>query len=273
MDTIISKSNEKVKYLKSLNDKKFRQKYNAFYLEGIKVVEEILDKKAIDILFIAYSNELLLNSNGGKKLLKKIESFKEDKLIHLEKNLFSYIVDTKAPQGVLVVLKLPNNNIDDIILSNTGDVIILDKVQDLGNIGTIIRSAVAFNITNIIAIYGTCDVFSPKVVRSTMGAINKINITYIKKEQINNFFDKLKNYGYNIIGTSLKSSKFINETFFTSKCAFVFGNEAKGISKEVLDLCDNNIKIPMKENVESLNVSVAASIVLYKNYIDKNTKK
>ena len=178
MDTIISKSNEKVKYFKSLNDKKFRQKYNAFYLEGIKVVTEILENKAIDILFIAYSKEILQNLNGGKELLKKIDLYNDkNKVIHLSQSVFEYIVDTTSPQGVFVVLKKQNidiyNEIDNLAKSKNvvKDIILLDKVQDLGNLGTIIRSAVAFGIKLIIATSGTADFYSPKVIRSTKNSI------------------------------------------------------------------------------------------------------
>ena len=130
MDTIISKSNEKVKYIKSLNEKKFRQKYNAFYIEGIKVVEEILEiKKAIDIMFIAYSKEILQTLNGGKELLKKIEKLNQIEVIKLSKDVFEHITDTKTPQGILAVVKINEKTIDSIILSE--DVIILDRIQDL----------------------------------------------------------------------------------------------------------------------------------------------
>ena len=278
MDTIISKSNEKVKYFKSLNDKKFRQKYNAFYLEGIKVVTEILENKAIDILFIAYSKEILQNLNGGKELLKKIDLYNDkNKVIHLSQSVFEYIVDTTSPQGVFVVLKKQNidiyNEIDNLAKSKSivKDIILLDKVQDLGNLGTIIRSAVAFGIKLIIATSGTADFYSPKVIRSTMGAINKVKIAYID-DNISQLFNYLKTKNYEIFGTSLKSSKNINEMLFNENNVFVLGNEANGVSEEILSLCDSNIKIPMLDNMESLNVSVATSIIMYKNYIDKLKK-
>ncbi len=278
MDTIISKSNEKVKYFKSLNDKKFRQKYNAFYLEGIKVVTEILENKAIDILFIAYSKEILQNLNGGKELLKKIDLYNDkNKVVHLSQSVFEYIVDTTSPQGVFVVLKKQNidvyNEIDNLAKSKNivKDIILLDKVQDLGNLGTIIRSAVAFGIKLIIATSGTADFYSPKVIRSTMGAINKVKIAYID-DNISQLFNYLKTKNYEIFGTSLKSSKNINEMLFNENNVFVLGNEANGVSEEILSLCDSNIKIPMLDNMESLNVSVATSIIMYKNYIDKLKK-
>ncbi len=130
MDTIVSKSNEKVKYIKSLNDKKFRQKYNAFYIEGIKVVEELLDmEKAIDILFIAYSKDILQTLNGGNNLLRKIENNEKIEKVKFSKEIFEYITDTKSPQGILAVVKINPKSLDDIILEE--DVIILDKIQDL----------------------------------------------------------------------------------------------------------------------------------------------
>lgn len=270
MNTINSKSNEKVKYIKSLNEKKFRQKYNSFYVEGIKVVEEILNSnKAIDILFIAYSNELLENVNGGKRFLQKLKNIQSNfEVIKLSESVFNYVVDTKSPQGVLIVVKINKYSIDNIDLNK--DIIILDKIQDLGNLGTIIRSADAFNIKNIICIEGTSDIYSPKVVRSTMGSILRENIVYLNLDQIEGLVKILKKNRYFIYSTTLTDSISIEEIKLNEKSVFIFGNEANGVSKEMEKLSDKRIKINMSTNTDSLNVSIAAGIVMYKKYIANN---
>ena len=130
MDKITSKSNEKVKYIKSLNDKKYRQKYDMFYIEGIKVIEEIMkSKKAIDIMFIAYSKDILINLNGGKELLNKLKKIKNISIYELSKEVFEYVVETKTPQGVLAVVKKNNSQYKDI--NKEDSIIILDRLQDL----------------------------------------------------------------------------------------------------------------------------------------------
>ena len=130
MDKITSKSNEKVKYIKSLNDKKYRQKYDMFYIEGIKVIEEIIKyKKAIDITFIAYSKDILINLNGGKELLNKLKKIKNISIYELSKEVFEYVVETKTPQGVLAVVKKNNSQYKDI--NKEDSIIILDRLQDL----------------------------------------------------------------------------------------------------------------------------------------------
>lgn len=270
MDTIVSKSNEKVKYIKSLNEKKFRQKYNAFYVEGIKVVEEILNlKKAIDVMFIAYSEELLERANGGNRILDIIKLKKESfEIINFSKEIFEYITDTKTPQGVLVVIRKNEKNVDNINYLDPGNIIVLDRVQDAGNIGTIIRTAEAFDISTIICIEGTTDIYSPKVVRSTMGSLIRENVIYCKENQIERFFNNLKENKYTIYSAVLEESAYVEDIKFDSKSVFVFGNEANGVSEKIKRLSDRNIKIEMGKNTESLNVSVAAGIVMYKQYID-----
>ena len=272
MNTIISKSNEKAKFIKSLNEKKFRQKYSAFYIEGIKVVEEILSsKKAIDILFIAYSKELLEKANGGESILNKISKLEyKVELIEFRKDVFEYIVDTKSPQGIIAVVKIPDNNINEIDFNNEETILILDKIQDLGNLGTIIRTAEAFEISNIICIEGTTDVYSPKAVRSTMGSIFRQNIVYCKIGELDNLLKLLKENNYIIYSTVLEESKYIEDVSFKSKCAFVLGNEANGVSEYFKKNSDKNIKIKMSNKTDSLNVSIASGIVLYKQYIEKN---
>lgn len=263
MNTIFSKSNEKVKYIKSLNDKKFRNKYNAFYLEGVKVVTEILEKrKAVNIEFIAYSKSIVTNVNGGKELLEKIEKLDIDS-IDIEPNIFKYMTDTVTTQGVLIVLKLPNYNFNELIKSSKDNILVLDKVQDMGNIGTIIRSANAFNFNIILCTKGCADVYSPKVLRSTMGGILNVKIMYVGIEEIS----KLKDYGYKIITTSLDAKNKIEDLEIkNSKYAFVMGNEANGVSKEIQMLSDYKIIIPMTDKIESLNVGVASSIIMYESY-------
>ena len=265
MEVITSKANEKVKFIKSLNDKKARKMNNVFYLEGIKVVEEVINNvKAIDIMFIAYSDEILNNINGGKKflnLIKVLELENDINILNIKKEIFESITDTKTPQGVLAVIKIKKYDIDDILKEDK--ILLLDKIQDAGNIGTIIRTADAFNVKGIICMENTVDVYSPKVVRSTMGSILREKIIYIKSEDLFG----LKKYGHILYGTSLSSNKYIEDINFSKKSIFVLGNEANGISEEVEKVCDSLVKIKMSGNAESLNVAIAAGIILHAQYI------
>lgn len=271
MDTIVSKSNEKVKFIKSLNDKKFRSKYKAFYLEGIKVVTEILNsKEAIDIMFIAYSEDLIISSNGGSKLLYRLEKETNIEIIKLSESIFKYITDTVNPQGILAVVKIPKYNIKNEIDNTESDILILDKIQDLGNLGTIIRSADAFDIRLIICNSGTADIYAPKVVRSTMGSIFRVKVIYTNEilENIN----YLKYRKYSIVGTSLEANTYLNELDYKNKHVYILGNEANGVDKALINACDKLVKIEMESTAESLNVSVATSIILYEQYKNKNLK-
>ena len=261
MELIVSKSNDNVKFIRSLNEKKYRTKYNAFYLEGVKVTNEILDKnEAIDILLIAYSKSLLISTNGGQALLDRISSLKNVKVLEFEENIFKYMTDTVNTQGILVVMKIPKYSLEN---EENKNIILLDKVQDLGNIGTIIRSCNAFGVDTILCTSGTADVYSPKAVRATMGGILNVKIIYLENiEEIN----LLKKIGYKIVTTSLNTKNSIDSIDYNNKYIFVMGNEANGVSKEIIDISDFVVKIPMSEKIESLNVGVATSIILYEQY-------
>ena len=261
MELIVSKSNDNVKFIRSLNEKKYRTKYNAFYLEGVKVTNEILDKnEAIDIMFIAYSKSLLISTNGGQALLDRISSLKNVKVLEFEENIFKYMTDTVNTQGILVVMKIPKYSLEN---EENKNIILLDKVQDLGNIGTIIRSCNAFGVDTILCTSGTADVYSPKAVRATMGGILNVKIIYLDDIEKLNLFKKM---GYKIATTSLKTQNSIDSIDYNNKYIFVMGNEANGVSKEIIDISDFVVKIPMSEKIESLNVGVATSIILYEQY-------
>lgn len=257
-NTITSRSNEKAKFIKSLNDKKGRQKNNCFYLEGIKVVNELLDRKeAVNLKFIACSKEILENVNGGNNILERLKKYRNLEVVYFTKEVFENLIDTKTPQGILAVIQIPMYD----KINSKGNILILDKIQDAGNMGTIIRSADAFGIDTIVCTKGSVDVYSPKVLRSTMGSILREKIIFL--DDIN----KIKNVGYTIVGTVLDDKSISLENLkFSKKMAFVMGNEANGISDDIKQLCDIFVKIPMIGNAESLNVAIATSIILYKQF-------
>lgn len=267
MENITSKSNQKIKYIKSLNEKKFRQKYSQYYLEGIKVVNELLDmynQRAIDILSIACSYDILNKTKGGLSIISRLEKISNLEILNMDSDIFKTITDTVSPQGILAVLGIPENSIDDINIDT--NILILDKLQDAGNVGTIIRTADSFNVRTIICLEGTTDVFSQKVLRSTMASILRVNVIFVSNNELTENINKIKNKGYNIIGTSLQTDKYLSKDILNGKCAFVVGNEANGISEEVIKECDNLVKIPMSSSVESLNVACATSIILYEQF-------
>ena len=137
---------------------------------------------------------------------------------------------------------------------------ILDNIQDPGNLGTIIRSAVAFNIDTIVLSNDTVDLYNPKVVRSNQGMMFHVNII---KRNIISFIHELKNEGYKIVGTKVTNGHDVRDAKIYSHFALIIGNEGKGISYDVDNLCDEYLYIKMDNNCESLNASVAASILMY----------
>ena len=139
-------------------------------------------------------------------------------------------------------------------------ILILDEIQDPGNLGTIIRTAVAFNIDTIILSKDTVDLYSPKVIRASQGMIFKINIVIA---DIIDAIKNLKEKNYEIIGTKVSSAKNLKSLEKMNKFVIIMGNEGNGVKKEILDLCDKHIYIKMNQNCESLNVAVATSIILF----------
>lgn len=275
---ITSKTNENVKFIKNLNEKKFRNKFNMFYLEGVKVTNETLDiylEGAVEIISIAYSFDILSKVKGGNELLDRINSLNENSnrnelssinIYEISPSVFEYITDTVTTQGVLVVVKAKENTFDCLDLNS--NIVILDRIQDLGNLGSIIRSADSFYFKNVICVKGTADIYSPKVIRSTMVSILRTNIIYV--DDLNELNRNLKDNNYTIIATSLNTDIYLNKlenivkgNKINNKIAIILGNEASGISNEISDIADVLVKIPMNDKVDSLNVASAASIMMY----------
>ena len=249
---ITSKSNEYIKHIKSLSQKKYRDEYNEFIVEGIKLVKEALQEN-LNIKKIIICEELFN------------EKIDFENTEYVSEQIFKYISETETPQGILAVVeqKKSKDEEENIIFA-------LDNVQDPGNLGTIIRSLDCAGIKSLILSSGCADLYNPKVVRSTMGAIFRVNIE--KSQDFIGKLIKLKEKGYNVITTSLQTNKSIYDINFKEKCVIVIGNESKGVSNDVIDIADSKTKIPMIGKTESLNAGVAASIIAYE-VVRQNIKK
>lgn len=258
MQIISSKDNEIIKSIKKLKNKKYRDLNKKYVVEGVKLLEEAI-KESAKIENIVVCEECLKDGTIEDKMLYEIAKYD---CIYVTENVFKTITEVSTPQGILAVLsketkKEKEENID----FNEDLIVILDGVQDPGNLGTILRTVDSCNLKQIIISENTADSYNPKVVRSTMGAIFRVNIIEIK--DISKTIENLKNNGFQIVATALShDDKSIYDVDFRKK-AIVIGNEANGVSKEVLDLADIKAKIPMMGKTESLNASVATGIVLY----------
>ena len=238
---ITSLNNPTIKEISKLKNKKYRDLTNTYLAEGEHLVEE------------AYKNNILT------------------KIILLEDTICNYDIEkiyvTKEVMKKLTELDTPNKIIG-IVKKNTplpigNKILILDNIQDPGNLGTIIRSSVAFDIDTIVLSPNTVDIYNPKVIRATQGMIFYTNIITLELKE---FINEIKTKNYTIFGTNVRNGKNIKEITLPEKFALVLGNEGQGVSKEIESLCDDNIYIKMSSKCESLNVSVATSILLYEVY-------
>ena len=254
MQIISSKDNEIVKNIKKLKEKKYRDLENKFIVEGIKLVEEAIQENA-DIKQIVVCDDDVQEGNLSKEYMYKIAKYD---CIYVTAKVFQVLSDVKTPQGILAVIEKKNTN---TTLDFSQDIIIaLDDIQDPGNLGTILRTVDSAGLNQIILSKNSADAFNPKVVRSTMGAIFRVNI--IIAENLEEMLKQAQKNKFEIMVTSLDTQNSIYDIKFKNK-VIVIGNEANGVSKPIQDMADKKVKIPMLGKTESLNASVAASIMIY----------
>ena len=240
---INSSGNKFFKKIKKLKQKKYRDEFGLFIAEGNKVIELNSDFK---YLFIREDKA------------NEFKNINSENCYILNKNLFKELSSQNNSQGVIAVYKKMEYDIDRLSL----DVLILDRLQDPGNLGTIIRTFEAAGFKDIILSKGSADIYNEKVVRSSMGAIFKVRSWYLERDEIIN---KLKGQNYNIIATALASdSDNYSKMSLKDKNAIIFGSEGDGISTTLLEKSNQKIIIPINGESESLNVGVAAGIVIYK---------
>ena len=250
---ITSKDNEIIKNIKKLKEKKYR--LDSYIVEGIKMVKEAISENQ-EIELIAIREDFKIDFDT-----------KNIKTVTISNKIFNDISDVKTPQGILAVIKKNQNN---QIETNSNYILALDSLQDPGNMGTIIRTADSANINQIIINKTTVDPYSPKVIRSTMGAIYRTNI--IEVEDLKTTLKEIQSKGFQIITTDLKATQSIYDINYNNKTVVVIGNEANGVSQEILQTADKKVIIPMLGKTESLNASIAASIMIYE-YVRQKIQK
>lgn len=306
---ISSKDNQTIKEIKKLKESKYRKE--KFIVEGFKMLQEAVNEGAdIEIVVVKTGNkELLENVNKllgrlnqsyetGNELLTYKYVKRLPRIIEVTENVFMQLTDVKTPQGVLAVIRknvednvsdfedenenenendalkvgVNSRQIDCLNKINTGAdyVLAVDGVQDPGNLGTIIRTADSANLKQILVSKDTVDAYSPKVIRSTMGSIYRVKI--VECENLADVLDELKKHKFQIVSTSLDTENIIYDIDYRKKVV-VIGNEGNGVSKEIQDLSDYKVKIPMLGKTESLNASVATGIMIYEYVRQMCSKK
>ena len=236
---IESLENSRVKKYKKLKKRKYRDEYKEFIVEGLHSVREAFRSGIIEELILEEGVDLPF----------------ESPYVYVTRDIINKISSTDTPSSIMALCKIIDRKEE---IGNK--ILVLDNIQDPGNLGTIIRSAKAFNIDTIILSEDTVDLYNPKVVRATQGIMFHMNI--IRKDIVKEI-KSLKKDGYVIYGTNVKRGTNVRKLSKERKYVLIVGNEGNGVREEVSKLCNKYAHIKMNENCESLNVGVATSIMLY----------
>lgn len=233
-----SLENTRIKELKKLHAKKYRNSSELFLIEGEHLVLEAYRTGFLETLILEENKEFPFEQNT----------------MRVSRQVLEYLSDLETPQPVMgVCRKLKSKEI-------AGNVVVLDDIQDPGNLGTIIRSAVAFHIDTLVISPNTVDPYNEKVVRASQGLLFHTNLVVADLKEC---LPRLKEQGYVVLGTKVTGGKELKNIEKKSSFAIIMGNEGKGMSHELEEFCDEFVYINMNERCESLNVGVAASILMY----------
>ncbi|MEQ6375712.1 RNA methyltransferase [Bacillaceae bacterium S4-13-56] len=244
-DLITSKQNPKMKEWKKLKQKKERYKTQRYLVEGEHLIEEAIQSNVtVETIIIeeSYQGHVPISSNI--------------QIYTVTKTLFQEISDTESPQGIAGIVVMNAEELP----AESQRILLLDRIQDPGNLGTMIRTADAAGFDAVVLGDGCVDLFNSKVIRSTQGSL--FHLPFLQKS-LEEIIPTLKKSGFQVWGTALENSSPYQEATPTLPLALLLGNEGAGVSKDLLELTDHNVKIPIYGKAESLNVSIAAAILMY----------
>ncbi len=251
---ITSESNAQIKELVKLQKSaRERKKKKCFLVEGSRLLEEAFLEEKLKKFYLSET----LSEHGGE-WKKKFE--KEVPYEVVSDSVFKVVSDTVTPQGILGVVQMPEYDPEKLFQEKKKRFLLLDDIRDPGNLGTIMRTAEGAGMSAVFLSYGSVDLFNPKVVRSTMGSIFRVPFCYV--EDLSGLVEKLKKY-VRVYGCVMEGTLRYDEPVYKNGAGIVIGNEANGISREVRKHLSETVRIPMAGKLESLNASVAASILMY----------
>lgn len=242
MEHITSLKNPKVAAWKALKDRKGRRESGCFLVEGRKMVEEALAS--------AFDVETVLVQEG-----MELPDGLTMPVYELPAHVLAAVCDTKTPQGIAAVVRMKEQS------ALGKHIVVLDGVQDPGNVGTIIRTADAAGLDGVLLSTQCADVFSPKVLRATMGSIFRMNLR--TTDDLLGELTKLREKGYSILSSQLDGTPFYEREKVAEQFALIIGNEGNGVSEQVQQTATHRVRLPMRGGAESLNAAIAAAIMMY----------
>lgn len=252
MKTITSKDNPTYKLAAKLTKRKYRDETGMYLIEGIKPLEDAISAgMRIEQIFVTEKS--------------REHGLPEEDMILLNERLFEELSDTRCSQGVVAMVNQQESSNDMLLRLAEGDggILVLDRVQDPGNLGTMIRTAEAAGMAGVILIKGCVDPYSPKVVRSAAGSLFRVPI--IQKVDTDNLIEAAKATGRRLAVTALEGAVDYDRAGLGGRDMIVIGNEGRGVSDSFMKASDLKIKIPMAGSIESLNAAVAAGILMYES--------
>lgn len=253
---ITSTANARVKQVVLWQTKpKERRKDNVFLVEGLKMFDEAPLKWIREV----YISERLEERLGQDVYIKK--KLAQTGYETVSDEVMNRMADTRTPQGILTVVSRPKYDPEDLLGRTGGLYIVLEDLQDPGNLGTIVRTAEGAGVSGIIMSRGTVDLFNPKTIRGTMGSVYRV--PFLIADSLTEILQVMKNRGIRIYAAHLRGEEYFTDCSFTGSTAFLIGNEGNGLSRECADAADAYLRIPMEGQLESLNAAVAAALLMY----------
>lgn len=252
---ITSISNAQVKQVCAYVQKaKERRKDHIFVVEGPKMFEEA----PADRIYKVYATKSFCDKHTTDGMGTKL---KETGFEVVSDEVLAKMSDTKTPQGILCLVKWPEYSLDDLLLKRNGVFVVLEDLQDPGNLGTIIRTGEGAGIAGVIMTSNTVDIYNPKTIRATMGSIYRVPFVYV--QNISDAIEKLQAADITVYAAHLKGEQYYDTFDYTKGSAFLIGNEGNGLKEETVLLADTYVKIPMAGQVESLNAAIATTLFMY----------
>lgn len=263
---ITSTANPRIRQLIARQEKaKKRREDNCFLAEGIKMLREAPAE---------WIREIYLTEEAVSKIQKEEkETFRkimETGYETVSEEVMKKASDTQTPQGVITVLNRPEYHLHSLLQDENGIYLILENLQDPGNLGTIIRTSEGAGVKGVIMTADTVDIYNPKTIRSTMGSVYRVPFLYV--DTLTEAVEAMKRKKIHLYAAHLKGEKKYYEFDYRGGCAFLIGNEGNGLSREAAELSDDYLKIPMEGHVESLNAAIAASILMYEAFRQRSEK-